>query len=87
MIVTMNPSEASNKRYDDPERRTPAENGSEKKEEGKKGLTKEQKERIARNKEAAMERKKGVEMKMHPIHQQLCKDEKEHKYTRGYKGS
>ena len=58
----------------------------EEKDERKAGLTREQKERIGRNKEAAIKKKRGVEIKMHPIHQQWCKDEKEHKYTGGVQG-
>ena len=33
--------------------------------------------------EIAWKRKYGVEIKMHPIHPQWCKSEKEHCYTRG----
>ena len=54
------------------------------KEESKKKKTaEEQSERTNRHKELAIKRKYGVEIKMHPIHPQWCKSEKEHGYTRG----
>ena len=49
----------------------------------KKENAKEQMERAKRHRECAIKRRYGVEIKMHPIHPQWCKSEKEHKYTRG----
>ena len=80
MIVATSQNETSS-----PKERKQAEE-SKKKEEEKEKLTTEQKERIKRSKEAAMKRKNGVEIKLHPIHQQWCKSEKEHAYTRGVQG-
>ena len=54
-----------------------------KKESKKQSLSEGQDERIKRHKEIAWKRKNGVEIQMHPIHQQWCKSEKEHCYTRG----
>ena len=65
----------------------PADRKREEKDEGKNGLTSEQKERIEKNREADGRKKRGVEIEMHPIHQQWCKDERNASTRGGYKVS
>lgn len=67
-----------------PTRMQPVEESRE--DEKAKGLTKQQQERIAKNREAARRKRHGVGIKMHPINEQWCHDEKEAKFTRKVQG-